>query len=63
VRGTVPGWRLLAFFGVLAGSQAYGNFGPVPPSTSQFAVMCLVFYFGFALLSRWCDTPRVRQTV
>lgn len=62
VRSRVPGWRLLALFGVLAGSQAYGNFGPVAPSTTQFAIMALTFYFGFALLSRWCDSPRVLQT-
>lgn len=61
-RGRVPGWRLVALFSVLAMSQAYGNFGPVSKSTTQFAVMALAFYFGFALLSRWCDAPPVRET-
>ena len=62
IRGSVPGWRLLVLFGILAASQAYSNFGPVAKSTTQFAAMCLGFYFGFALLSHWCDAPRVRAT-
>jgi len=42
---------------VMAASQVFTNFGPLPASPDRFVLLALVFYLAFALASRTCDAP------
>ena len=55
--GRARGRNLVLLWVVMAASQVFTNFGPLPVSPDRFVLLALAFYLAFALASRTCDAP------
>ena len=56
-RRAAKGRNLVLLWVMMAASQVFTNFGPLPATPDRFVVLALVFYLVFALASRTCDAP------
>jgi hypothetical protein len=56
-RRAANGRNLVLLWLVMAASQVFTNFGPLPVSPDRFVLLALAFYLAFALASRTCDAP------